>query len=333
MKFIARIFWNNDERRIRAPWRLVLQLLMWLIITIILLLVSQAVAVGIGVVTPEQFDDLEIIPEVVGSLLAVWLAGRLLDRRRFVEFGLRFNKDWWRDLGFGLFLGGFLITTIFLIELAAGWVTITGTFVTGNPDSAFAVAILFPILTFLLIGLEEELFFRGYILTNMAEGLNWKRFGPRWAVVIATMLSASLFALLHADNPNASAISAISAFLGGIILALGYILTGELAIPIGFHITWNFFQASVYGFAVSGEDFSAATIFTIRQHGPELWVGNAFGPESGLLALSAVALGCLLIVLWVRLRYGRVRLHTAIAETPERPTKKIEIASVEVTPE
>jgi membrane protease YdiL (CAAX protease family) len=212
-------------------------------------------------------------------------------------------------------------------------ITITGTFVTGNPDSAFSVAILFPIFTFLLIGLEEELFFRGYILTNMAEGLNWKRLGPRWAVVIATILSASLFALLHANNPNASAISVISAFLGGIILALGYILTGELAIPIGFHITWNFFQASVYGFAVSGEDFYSATIFTIWQHGPELWVGNAFGPESGLLALSAVALGCLLIILWVRLRYGRVRLHTAIAETPERPTKKIEIASVEVTPD
>jgi membrane protease YdiL (CAAX protease family) len=333
MKFIARIFWDYKERRIRTLWRLVLFALMGLIITTILLLSSQAVVVGIGVVTLEQFANLEIFPKVAGSLLAIWLAGRLLDRRRFVEFGLHFNKDWWCDLGFGLFLGGLLITIIFLIELAAGWITITGTFVTGNPDSTFAVAILFQMLIFMLGGFEEELFYRGYILTNVSEGLNWKRFGPRWAVVIATILSASLFALLHANSPNASAMSAIIVFLGGIILALGYILTGELAISIGFHITWNFFQASVYGFMVSGMDFDAATIFSTQQHGPELWVGNAFGPESGLLALGALALGCLLIVLWVHLRYGRVRLHMAIADAPEMSTKKIKIASVEVTAE
>jgi hypothetical protein len=306
---------------------------MWLIITIVLLLVSQAIFVGIGIVTTEQFDALEIIPEVVGALVAVWVASQILDRRQFVEFGLHFSKDWWRDFYFGLFLGGFLITIIFLIELAYGWVTITGTFITKNPDNAFPVAILLPMLTFLLIGFEEELFFRGYILTNIAEGLNWKRFDSRWAPVIATILSASLFALLHANNPNASAMSAISVFLGGIILALGYILTGELAISIGFHITWNFFQASVYGFMVSGMDFDAATIFSTQQHGPELWVGNAFGPESGLLALGAVALGCLLIVLWVHLRYGRVRLHMAIADAPEMSTKKIKNASAEVTAE
>ncbi len=320
MKIITKLFWSDDECRIRALWRLVLQLLMWLIITIILLLVSQTIVIGTKIATKEQFDNLEIIPEAIGALLAVWVASRLLDRRKFVEFGMHFNKDWWCDFGFGLFLGGFLITAIFLIELTCGWVTITGTFATGNPDNVFAVAILFPILIFLLIGFEEELFFRGYILTNIAEGLNWKHFDSRWAVVIATILSASLFTFLHANNPNASAISAFSVFLGGIILALGYILTGEMAISIGFHITWNFFQASVFGFTVSGEDFNAATIFAIRQHGPELWVGNAFGPESGILALGAVLLGCLLILLWVHLRYGRVRLHTTIAEAPERLT-------------
>ncbi len=105
------------------------------------------------------------------------------------------------------------------------------------------------------------------------------------------------------------------------ILALGFILTGELAIPIGFHITWNFFQANVFGFTVSGMEFSWATILATEQSGPALWVGDAFGPESGLLAIGAVFLGCLLILLWVRLRYGRVGLHTSIATAPENPAK------------
>ncbi len=58
-------------------------------------------------------------------------------------------------------------------------------------------------------------------------------------------------------------------------------------------------------------------VFTTEQSGPELWVGDAFGPESGLLAIGAVLLGCLLIVSWVRLRYGRVGLLTSIAAPPE----------------
>ncbi|MHC4609910.1 MAG: lysostaphin resistance A-like protein [Planctomycetota bacterium] len=322
MKFIAKIFWNSNDRRLRAGWRLVLQLLVWLIVVVAFLLGIKAIALATHVATPEELESWEIVIESVATLLAIWLGGRLLDRRRFAEFGFHFNKDWMIDFGFGLFLGGFLITVIFLTELAAGWVTVTGTMVKQNPSDYFAVAIVASTVTFLIVSAEEELMCRGYVLTNLAEGLNWTRSGPRWAIILATLLSAALFGALHLLNPHTSAMSTLSAFLGGIVLALGYILTGELAIPIGFHTTWNLFQGNVFGFRVSGEDFSSATLFAIEQDGPELWVGDAFGPESGLLVFAAVVLGCLLIVLWTRWRYGRAGLHTAIAKAPERPTSK-----------
>jgi len=171
---------------------------------------------------------------------------------------------------------------------------------------------------FLLIGFQEELMCRGYLLTNLAEGLNFRRTGPSWGIVQAMLWSAALFSVLHLLNPHTSAVSSLGVFTGGILLAAGYVLTGELAIPIGLHTTWNLFQANVFGFPVSGEEFSSATLLATERHGPELWVGDAFGPESGLLAFAAVGLGCVLIVAWVRWRYGRIALFTAIALPPQR---------------
>jgi len=327
MSFIKNIFWNGDQHRVRALWRLIGQI-------ILLILITLPVQVGLGFVasmmrtsqigitlSPMMLLESPVVMTLLtfGILLlilvSVWLAGRLLDRRSFAEFGFHVNQNWWTDFGFGLLLGAVLMLLIFLIELAAGWVTVEGTLVTRNPNMPFLLAILLPLLTFVAVGFYEELFSRGYQLRNMAEGLNWKAIGPRWAIVIATLLSSALFGLMHLGNPNASLISSFNIFLAGaILLSAGLLLTGELAIPIGVHITWNFFQGNVFGFPVSGGDFGSAVFISIQQGGPDVWTGGAFGPEAGLLGLGAMLLGGALTVLWVRWRYGHVGLRTALAE-------------------
>ena len=100
------------------------------------------------------------------------------------------------------------------------------------------------------MGISEETVFRGYQLKNAAEGLNYASLGPRGAILPAWVLSSVFFAVLHADNPNATPVSTLNIALAGLMLGFGYVLTGELAIPIGLHITWNFFQGAVYGFPV-----------------------------------------------------------------------------------
>jgi uncharacterized protein len=214
-------------------------------------------------------------------------------------------------------LGALLMTTVFLVQSGLGWVTVTGSFESLVPGAPFWLAVLVPATLFVCVGFYEELVFRGYQLRNAAEGLNSSSLGPRGAVLLAWALSSAFFGFLHAANPSATILSTANVALAGLMLGCGYVLTGELAIPIGLHVTWNFFQGTVFGFPVSGLRIGGATFLSIEQGGPDLWTGGPFGPEGGLLAPAAMALGIVLTALWVRLRRGLVAVHAPIAKGPK----------------
>jgi len=336
MPFIKGILWNSDQRRLRTLWRLIGQLIILGVVVIVIESVVGFLALGMLTaqegISPDRLSDPGVVEQFITEnpvpmmlanigltlslVISIWLAGRFLDRRPFADFGFHLDRDWWIDFGFGLALGAVLMIIIFLVELVAGWLTVTGTIVTRNPDAGFVPAILVPLVTFLAVGFHEELLSRGYQLRNMAEGLTWNVIGPQAAIVIAALLSSAVFGVLHARNPNASFRSTLNISLAGIFLAIGYLLTGELATPIGLHITWNFFQGNVFGFPVSGADFRSATFIGMDQGGPDLWTGGAFGPEAGLLGLGAMILGTLLTILWVHWRYGQANLDLSLAEAP-----------------
>jgi membrane protease YdiL (CAAX protease family) len=320
MLILRQVFWNAQEHRLRAFWRLLVQIILLVIFSLLSILVaiglfqSGNISLGPDYAAMTLYSAMMRLLVIVGS---IWLAARFLDRRPLADFGLRLNRDWWLGLGFGLSLGALLMTGIFVVELALGWVSITSTFQAANPEQPFALAILVPIVLFMCVGIYEELLTRGYWLHNLAEGLNVTALGPRGAIVLAWLISSALFGALHANNPNASVISTINITLAGVFLGLGYVLTDSLAIPIGLHITWNFFQSNVFGFPVSGLGWRT-TFIAIEQSGPAAWTGGNFGPEAGLIGSLAILVGSLLIVLWVRWRHGSIALHTAIALPPVR---------------
>ncbi len=329
------IFVNHDEGRPRAFWRLLLQAVIFfggtLIGSLVIgILVGVLIASsGADVTNPQTIQSMMDHPlAVMGGALAslgavflsYWIAARWLDKRPFSDFGLHINRSWWIDLAFGLFLGAFLMLIIFLVERAFGWLTVTGTMQTAQPGGSFWTGILTYVVLFLCVGIYEEMLSRGYQLRNLAEGLNLKPIGPRGALLLAYLISSSIFGLLHAGNPNATFTSTFNIIIAGLFLGLGYVLTGELAIPIGLHITWNFFQGNVFGFPVSGMN-TAASFIGIEQLGSDLWTGGAFGPEAGLIGLLAMILGSILTVLWVRYRYGYAGLKDSLAVYTPAPNR------------
>ena len=307
------IFYNPAQQRIRAAWRIILLAALFLVPGLLVLsFIPRPLATLFG---RDALAFLSVINGILLSavlLFACWLAARFFDRRPFRDFGFRFGRAWWRDFVFGLLLGAALMLGIFLVEWAAGWITVQGTLVVTGRGVSLPGALILGAISFAFVGFYEELFFRGYLMRNLAEGHRWRFISPRGVLLLAYLLSSLIFGLAHQGGSGASAATIPLLAAAGLFFGLGYLLTGELAIPIGAHITWNFFQGYVFGFAVSGSGHEA-TLIAIRQAGPVAWTGGAWGPEGGLLGLLALLAGSLAVVGWVRLTRGAARPEDRLA--------------------
>ncbi len=330
---IKNIFWNSGEHRLRAIWRQIIQLILF---TVLALVISTGISAGVRALLGTThsrsgglalnsagtylFDlPLSELLLAISVLLSIWIMARFINREPFALFGFRFNRDWWLDCGFGLLLGLVLTTAVFLVELAAGWVTITDTFYSGVAGVPFGLAILGPLVLFVSAAFYEEPYFRAYPIRNLSQGL--KQRGPALAIgmVLIWVLTSILFGWSHHSNPGAAPLGLINIGLAGILFGLSYMLTGSLGLSIGIHIAWDFTQGCVFGTPVAGATPSrAASFITLVQHGPTLFTGGAFGTDGGLLVTLAFLLGMIPVFLYVRWRYARVSLYTEMAQYSPR---------------
>ena len=240
-------------------------------------------------------------------LLAGWWMARIIDRRPFANYGFHLSKRWWMDFAFGLLLGATLMALVFAVQWAAGWVTVDRFWRANPPTISYWAAFMAPLVLYIVVAVAEELLTRGNQIINLTEGIMPLGYVP--AVLLAWALSSAIFGLLHLFNPYSTWVSTMNLTLMGFMFGLGFVLTGELALPIGLHLTWNLVQGNFFGFPVSGKMQHGTTFVSIYQQGPELWTGGLFGPEAGLLGILATVAGMLAIVGWVRWRYGDLSLR------------------------
>ena len=296
----VQLVWNRGEQRLRAPVRLILAAVMLYLLNLLFSSVGRWLGLETGAYGLGHY-----IRTFFSVTLGVTLASILLDRQRPAWFG----HSALLDIGVGILIGGLAMTLLFLLALAVGWVRIQTTLFNRTFTIETAYRLLVPLLIFICVGFYEELLMRGYLLPNLAQGINLFKLGPLRALVIAWLLTSIGFGLAHARNPNASVLSTVLITAAGLMLGLGPILTGKLGLAVGLHIAWNWFQGSVFGFAVSGTQVGPESLVTIRLSGLVLWTGGAFGPEAGLLGAVAIIAATGLILGWVRWRYGRPAWH------------------------
>ena len=89
-------------------------------------------------------------------------------------------------------------------------------------------------------------------------------------------------------------------FLLMFLLALAYVRTNSLWLPIGLHFGWNLFEGPVFGFPVSG--IATPVLIEQRVQGPDIWTGGAFGPEAGLVQIASLGVGFATLWLYTRRR-------------------------------
>lgn len=182
----------------------------------------------------------------------------------------RLNKYTKIDIIAGILIGFIAMVAIYLIELKLNCFEIKNI---NGVDGKFITTLL----TLAGLALGEEILFRGFMLNGLIHILKNK--------YIAVTITAVLFGLAHAGNPNATTVSIISNALGGVMYAIAFIESDSIWLPFGLHFAWNFFQGPVFGFPVSGMNFGGIVEQSFEA-GQNIISGGSYGPEGGIVGIS-----------------------------------------------
>jgi membrane protease YdiL (CAAX protease family) len=184
-------------------------------------------------------------------------------------------RRWAAQAAVGAVLGLLLTASVVLVAWAAGWLRVVGV----APPGAAVLALLSGLGRAVLVAVVEETLFRGVLVGYLR---------ARIGLPAAVGLSALAFGAAHAFNAHVTPLALANLVAAGLLFALAFVVGRGLALPIGLHAAWNWFEGSVFGLPVSG--VPRDRLLVVEEHGPPLWTGGAFGPEGGLLGLAAMAL-------------------------------------------
>lgn len=272
------LLWNATEQRTRAGVRFIVSFIA------VLAGVVLAAAVPLPVSGTLQSVSLGLVLRACVVVVVAGILVRALDRRPLRDLGVIPSLSWGAR-----FLAG--AGTAFLVLLGAtvtllvtGWATIDATVV--SPSVAFPAAIILTAVYALCVGIWEETLFRGLLLRNGVEGA----VGPlsrRQAVALALFVVAVLHALLRLPGLSSTRVLPFYVLVSG-LYGLAYVVTGDLAFPIGLHAGVDLCLLGVFGFH-DASTFPA--LVHVQFTGPATAVG-----VDGLVMVGWVLVGYLLIV-------------------------------------
>lgn len=304
VKYLLKSVFFGSDNRLRAFWR----------ITLSIVLVMGGLILGsvflMKVNTPDFWIPIYSHLFGVASLLGcIYLLANYIDKRSFSEYGYNFSLAWWNDLLVGALTGIVMMGTAFAISYAFGKINIQA-WISSSEGELFLPWLLVVLLGWTLVGIWEESLFRGIFIKNAGEGFADLNLSNSLALFSAWATSTLVFGLLHVPfGTVAEGVSMLNMLiiwlaLGG-VLGLAYILTGELAFPIGLHATINFATNNLFFGDPKG---SSNTPALIRIQPTEFanWT-----PHADLSVMGPVIIvGCGLILGWVYLRQGDIRFNT-----------------------
>lgn len=173
---------------------------------------------------------------------------------------------WFKEFGTGSLIGGGMVIFIVMLLLISGSYTID------HINSPFLL--INRIFRYAQGSFIEDLIFT-IIVFRLLEELS--------GTVIAYLLTTLLFGGLHLFNDNATIANSLFISIIQITFLAPFILTRRIWMTWAVHLSWNFFQAGVFGMNNSGmgsEGFIAPII-----SGPEWFTGGMFGIEGSITSL------------------------------------------------
>ena len=235
------------------------------------------------------------------QIVILFLIFKLIYKRPLSQMGLS-SQSWFKRLCLGITAGVIAISLYALIASLLG----IAVFEPVDLRSLNWADMLTGLVFFISVGFYEEILSRGYFMTVLKTTRN-KR------LIIA--IPAVIFGFMHLLNPSIGLLGILNIFLIGLAFAYMFIKTGSLWMPIGYHISWNFFQGYIYGIQVSGLEQMSLMKYTAT--GSDLLTGGAFGAEGGLVC-TAIILGLLAYIHFI-LKIKETPVWTLDSDLPFTP--------------
>ena len=260
-----------------------------------------------------------IIGQVILLSLVLFFIKKI-DKRDFKEIGLIFNKKSIMHFLFGCVIAIISILSAVLIYYilgCAGYKLVKGVEFSSINDINMLSWIVFGFVLFLLVGFQEELLCRGYMIADLS-GLK-----PYWAIFIP----AVIFAAMHLTNPNFSfegwtrttntIIALINILIIGIILGTYFYVSRNLWPIIGFHFIWNFVQGNILGLNVSGFEMGGLMNITLSiKKSTSIFTGGSIGPEGSVVVLGANIITALMFLIYFKLVLFRQKTKESSLNNP-----------------
>lgn len=271
---------KNEEGRFRSGWIIAFALVMVLLGQLMFAMPGYTF---ISLIETARGNEAEIAHKVTttplyivvtqglaafGGIAATLVVFRGLNKKNPNKLGFQRPV---KDFFTGLVLGAVAISLIFFVLLITDNITLQNDLT--SPNLSINLALFF--ILYILVGFFEEMFFRGYVIKTMLEHQNKK-----WVIYL---VSAVVFGAVHFANPNPKLLGFVNIILVGLLFAYMFDVTKSLLLPIGFHIAWNYFQGTIYGFPVSGTAPYGMYDISVSK-GMDLLTGGAFGLEGSLMA-------------------------------------------------
>ncbi len=346
---------ETPRREAAEPWKTVRWVFLggqglrsgWSVLAFVLLIeiFNRGVAfalIKLHLVSPNyDFAVPSVFFELLGGLLALAAAAAVLARIERRESLLAYNltgPSRLHNFLSGLATGFVSLTALVGVLAWGGWLHFGPVTLSGM--SLFKFGALWA-ATFLLVGFNEEGYFRCFLLFTLTRGINiWWALGLNGAICLALRLTAKgnalwgvyLMALLgifpclwlHLRKiegagfwqaawvtstlfgflhvrPGENWFGVFSAAAVGFLCCVSVRLTGSAWWAIGCHAAWDWAETFFYGTANSGL-VAPGHYLTTTPAGNPLWSGGAAGPEGSLLVIGAMLLWLVVLLVMYRRR-------------------------------
>ena len=285
------MIFKNKYNEVRSGWKILLvfllscaltfgvSMLMGVIMAIVLLIKGNTdYLMNFNIESTAEYELIFQISNSVGNILFILsciIIWKLFEKKKIDKMGITSIKSGYKELIVGLVLGAVTISIAAIVIIAIGVVKLI------NPISEpqISMSLLYGLISFIFVGFGEEILSRGYIMSVLKQTRN------KWIVLIMPSL---IFAALHLGNSGIDLLSFVNLFLVGILFAYMFMKSKNIWMPIGYHITWNYFQGYIWGFKVSGTNSNG--LYEVENITNNIINGGAFGPEGGIIVTIVICL-------------------------------------------